>query len=330
MRILLAGNGLQNNGPSNVNKEIIKYKPGNLLYVKSSNRYLKYLEGIAKLICAQVLVVSGISRMGFFLTKVSRLLGKKVVFIMHGSAEYEAKMEGTLGAEKSIYWESRIINMADRVLPVSEKYSLWVKKQYPQYAEKVRYWHLGVNQHGICQNEKREAGSVAAAGGDRKLKNNLTVSNAIERLDGRAKLRVYGSVNGAPPCENKHTEWVGELPHEDFINELKNAGVFVVNSTIESFNMSVMEALSCGCSILVSDQVGAAGLLDLQETDIIYDTENEEEISKKIMFLINNPNNQRLCAAIDWEEISWQKAVRRLEGICTELVSQGKTLEKSE
>lgn len=319
MRILLAGVYQQDNGPSNVNKEIIRNKTDAFLYIRSSNRCLKFAEGLIKLLETQVLVVSGTSRIGRFLAKAGKALGKKVLFIMHGCASYEVELEGITIPESWLKWERELLEAADFLLPISRKYSLWVQRQYPQYAKKVRYWCLGVNRYSLYQSEKRDAATVAVAGGDRKIKNNIFVSNAIERLGGKVKLRVYGSASSAPLCENKHTEWMGELPHEDFITQLKSTGIFVVNSTIESFNISVMEALSCGCSILVSDQVGAAGLLELQETDIIYDTENEEEISRKILFLIDNPNNQRICAAVNWEEISWHRAVQRLEEICAEI-----------
>ena len=50
--------------------------------------------------------------------------------------------------------------------------------------------------------------------------------------------------------------WAGFLTGEAKWSALSNADVFVLPSYSENFGIAVVEALACGCPVVVSDQVG--------------------------------------------------------------------------
>ena len=60
-----------------------------------------------------------------------------------------------------------------------------------------------------------------------------------------------------------------------------------------------MEALICGCNLLISQNVGAKAIINgLEANDLINDVDNIKEISNKIMHNLFNSNNNRLINSI--------------------------------
>ena len=191
----------------------------------------------------------------------------------------------------------------------------WVEVQYPQYASKINFLNNGVEKPvftGLCF--EKVPGSVIAVGGDRNTKNNKSVSNAIGKLNGGATLEVYGCIHKekAPKC-NKYTKYMGLVSQDELYRRMARSELFVLNSIFEPFSLSVIDALNCRCSILLSNNVGINGLLDLEESDIIFNPYDENEIKEKVEYLLKNPNFSRIACALDYDALSYKKAVERLK-----------------
>lgn len=321
MQIAFVGDFRYNIGPCNVNREIIRHKSNHVLHVNYTRRFGKFPDALIKILVSKVVVISGISRLNHFSIRAAKIMGKKTAYIMHGCAEFEAKLNGVTLSDADMRREREIMQYADLLLPVSKRYSQWVKRQYPQYAEKTDYWRPGVAEiHMDAESVVRQKNTISAAGGDLPLKRNMTVSNAIERLNGSVYLTVYGHAgDDVKSAGNRYTQWVGTVDHDLFLRELKGKEIFVVNSVIESFNISLVEALSCGCSILVSDKVGAAEIMCLTDQDIIYNPDDENELVEKIQYLLKNPNNRRIWEKLDWKSLGYDAAVKRLEQLCEKM-----------
>lgn len=317
-RILLVGFYWENNGPNNVNKEIIRYMDDDFIYVKSKNRYIKFVEATVKVLKAQTVLVSGMSKVGFFTARIAKHLNKKIVFIMHGCVAYEKELNCLSGMENTIAREQCLIEMADRLLPVSAKFAEWVKMRYPEASYKVCPWPLGVNQSEVqTPISKKEKGLVIAAGGDRNQKNNSVLCDVMCSINGDARLEIYGDLQpGKEHLENAFISWMGIVPNDQFLERLRCAEVFVINSVLEPFSIAVFEALAAGCSVLVSQYVGAAELMKLEAEDIIFDPYDREEIKQKLIMLLRQSNNQRISEQIDWNQISYKNAIKRLKDLC--------------
>ena len=324
MFILFLGDSRENSGPTNVNRAVIQFKSKHLLTVNYSNRFGKYLDALCKITISRIVVLSGVSKFNSIFQKIAKLLGKKTVYVMHGCEEYEAIVDGRKVLGKEIHYERSLLQNADLLLPVSEKYSLWVRERYPQYAEKTGYWQIGIPGISVDPSPvERQGNCVSAAGGDWVLKKNNVICKAVEKLKGMARLTVFGKIqNPDSIVQQPYIEWAGNVEHTLFIESLKKQDLFVVNSAIESFCVSVMEALACGCSILVSNNVGASGLMQLEDQDMIFDTNDSDEIAEKIKYLLEHPNNQRIVDSIDWNCLRWSEAVGRLEDVCKALAKK--------
>ena len=332
MRILLVGEYRCNMGPANVNKKIIEHMPGEFSYIKfrwtgGLGKVLNLLELMIKLLISQVVIVSVTSRIGYIAGKMCAFFKKKLVFIMHGCAAYEAEINTISGSRKGEKIEHYLMEQAAVILPVSPKYGTWLRNRYAEYKDRIGVWSLGYDPVERVESGEKRRGVIMTAGGNTPQKNNNQVSDAVALLAGAARLEIYGKVNPAwVQKNNEYTCWMGSVPNDVFLKRLSEADIFIVNSTLESFSIALMESLHCGCNILVSSGVGALDLLEVEPTDIIEDVNDVGELQTKIQYLMNHPNHDRICAKLDWNEISNANAMKRLREICEETLCarQGK------
>ena len=79
----------------------------------------------------------------------------------------------------------------------------------------------------------------------------------------------------------------------------RKSNLYIQNSEFETFGLATMEALICGCNLLISQNVGAKAIINgLEANDLINDVDNIKEISNKIMHNLFNSNNNRLINSI--------------------------------
>ena len=310
-----------NTGPSNVNKGITANLTERFSYLHSRNTIMKMLEAVCKALFCRVVIVSSVSRCGAYIMYISKLFCKKAIYIMHGCTELEAVLNDFQVDKKVILYEKKIIKSADLILPVSHKFSLFIQEYYPQYKDKFKYLDNGVERAiAYDENIERVKGTVIAVGGDRKVKNNITVARAMRKVKTDSKLTVYGHLyhpNDLP--EDEKIEFKGLVSQDQLYKEMMASELYILNSTYEPFALSIFDALFCGCSILISRAAGALEVLEVMDCDVIDDPMNEEEIAEKISYLLQNPNNSRIVKSLDWEALSYQTEVKKLEKFCDDL-----------
>lgn len=323
MKILFWGNLKSDMGPDIVNKCLAKSLTDVFWMVNSGGKYQEFLDALCKLIISDVLVVSGLSGEGKMLIAVARAIGKKTVYIMHGCALRESEINEVRISAKSVNNERYVLENSSLILPVSKKFMYWVRNRYPQYAHKVNYLYNGIDKDILPKVGVTEKvpNSVIAAGGNRKQKANYVVAEAVEAMAGQAQLEIYGGLDRSIP-QNRyhHVKYMGRIPQDQFVERLSQSELFVLDSVFEPFSLAAVEALVCGCSVLLSEAAGVTDILELEETDIIHDPLNVEEVRRKIEYLLEHPNNERIMSKLNIDDWSYEKAVERLEMICRDLV----------
>ena len=115
------------------------------------------------------------------------------------------------------------------------------------------------------------------------------------------------------------------VPQKQLYEEMMKSELYVLNSVYEPFALSVFDALLCGCSILVTNVAGALELLNVTEHDVIYDPMDKDEIAEKIEYLLQHPNNERLMKKLDFDKISYEAEVKRLEQFCEMLCQKSRS-----
>ena len=244
---------------------------------------------------------------------------------MHGCASYEAKINRLKIDSQLLEFENSFLKNVDLILPVSEYYKEWVVKMFPEVKTHIHFLNSGIEERNLAAHIGKENDGVVrivVAGGDRIQKNNVEVAEAVEILSMSFKKKVELKIFGRKYLEENvfdkypHSMYIGMLPQADFYNELKMADVFILNSEVESFGLSAIDALYCGCDVLISKNSGIRSILSTNENDIISDVHDSEEIARKIERILKEGNNSRLLTSIDVEHYSWRNVAERLYEIC--------------
>jgi UDP-glucose:(heptosyl)LPS alpha-1,3-glucosyltransferase len=87
-------------------------------------------------------------------------------------------------------------------------------------------------------------------------------------------------------------------PVEDVRTVYAAADLLVAPSLEDSFNLPVLEAMSCGLPVIVSPRAGVSeGLTDAHDSVVLTDPENAEELSAAIQKLAQDPATRNVMAA---------------------------------
>ena len=197
-KIFLYGSYRHNAGPDNVNRYLLDNSKHNILHEKSSNKFIKRLERLLYFSYSDVIVFSGFGKHKYWL-KYAKLLGKKTIYLMHGCANYEDKINKLNLDTKLLDYEKVFLADVDLILPVSESYKEWVIQMFPATKNHIHFLNSGIELGDVLlTNEEKKLDSIqiTVAGGDRIQKNNLDVAKAVEILSGyftkKIELKVCG------------------------------------------------------------------------------------------------------------------------------------------
>ena len=331
MKAFLFGFHWINAGPSNVNRKLIwaadkqvseDTADNQLLYLKSNNKYVRLFEATKKIHDCDVIILSGLcSPRNFSLIKSSK---KPVVYLMHGDVRYENHVNHQNTSEKVLQTQDEILHIASRIVCVSENYKSWVSVRYPKYEEKITFVNNGLilnRRPRVCKVPY----SIAVAGGNRPIKANKYVCAAVSILQSQGipcKLYVFG--RHYPSCEDLPNidglEYMGQLDELDYYEKLDKISMFVMNSDVEPFGLTIADAINCNCSMLMSSNIGAASILSMQDIDIISNNHDPQEIARKVLAIEKCPNIDRLYSSIDLSSVSVESSYQRLMHICEEVI----------
>lgn len=327
MDVFFAGNHFGDSGPRIVNRNLIRCLKDEVSYISSESRIQRILEVIWKTLRCRVIIFSGVTSYDSLVIPLCRILGKRMVFIMHGLLLLENQANGYTNrrGEKN---EALLLKYAETILCVSETYMRFIKKQFPQYAHKTSFLTNGIDwqmpdripQNAVARDKKR----IVLIGGGRTTKRNLEVCKAVALLNERFQTGFYVEVYGEYSkndmsqkiSEAPYVSFLPLVPHDKMLEVFRSAFLFVQNSDFEPFSLGVIESLVCGCSVLISENVGAKDILNgLIPADIITDTADIEQIADKILVLSREGNSQRLLSSIDKEASSIQCSAKKLMSI---------------
>lgn len=344
-RIFFAGNPFGNGGPWEVNKTYVKHLHGKVSHLTMSSPLLQFPEILLKLLFCRVIIFSGVRNIDHLLLPLCRLFRKRILFIMHGCLAYE-DAQNHYHNPRGERNEALLLQHARQILCVSEPYRQWVSDHYPHYAAKTATLTNGINWRSLSLSKSRhfdkhfdklsdraprDPHRIILLGGGRVTKHNLEVCQAVARLNETRTEPYHIDIYG-PFFANDHsallqaqpyTTWHGAVSHDALLQALCESALFIQNSTFEPFSLGVVEALVCGCSVLLSVHVGARDILPaLTEADLITDPTDPQRLARQIEQVLQTGNNQRLLASIDREATSCEAAADRLYQLAVKLCNQ--------
>ncbi len=325
MDIFFAGNHFGVGGPWNVNKNIVKCLNKRASFNHFKFKPLRLIEIIYKTICSKVVIFSGISNIDHITVPIAKIFHKKIIYIMHGCLSWEYELNNNSTNQHGIDNEELMLESADKILCVSSPYKELISKRYPQYAQKLGVLTNGINWKDLNKKRNisiaRNSSSIVLMGGGRITKRNLQVCQAVEEINKEdntnLKVTVYGYYN-----ENDDSKAISQIacanfhhviPQVELFNILNSSSLFIQNSEFEPFSLGVIEALACGCNVLMSCNVGAREVIKgLTDNEVINDVMDISEIKLKIRQVIQTSNNERLWSSIDKVSTSNEASTERL------------------
>jgi glycosyltransferase involved in cell wall biosynthesis len=155
----------------------------------------------------------------------------------------------------------RIANRSKRIFTVSETISEQLQSLLQIPPSKIELLHNGIH-HDLLQvaretylPRKKQILTVSSINPRKNLRT-LIQAFSLANLDGYelivvgAKNAVFGKQSFNLP---KHVGFAGYVANEELANLYKEAALFVSLSYDEGFGIPVLEALYCGCPVLLSD-----------------------------------------------------------------------------
>lgn len=332
MKIFFAGNYFKLGGPWGVNKSLVKCLGNRTSHLTQRKGHLRFLETLYKIIPAKVVIFSCATQYDYITVPLCKFLKKKIIYIMHGCMALEYKINNNTTNNKGLKNEKILLDRSDLILCVSNTYKAIICENFPQYHAKLDVLMNGIDWNtleSISQEQLKNENQIILMGGGRQTKRNLYVCRAIQNINQKYhtnyKVTVYGyfldyddsQLIAQIPCVNFHEV----IPHQEILKQLKISRLFIQNSDLESFSLGVVEALCCGCDILISKNVGAKDIIqNIQSDDIINNPTDLEELENKILKVIKNGNNQRLLSSIDRVTTSTEYTANKLINFATKLL----------
>ncbi|WP_162515334.1 glycosyltransferase family 4 protein [Paenibacillus pinistramenti] len=345
MKIFFVGDFKNDTGPGIANKLLRKGlgSSRSYLYSEGHGRIGRVFEIIWKTLRSDCVCMCSASRSNALVIRAARLLHKPAYYVMHGYQTFEQKRNNPQISGQKLqqihHSEAFIFKHVNKVFCVSKKFMEYMKQAEPEYADKFDYHYNGVDleqiEQGISASQSAEPArdqndqhknhrdknprQIVSIGGGMPQKNNLTVCRSIDQLNREKSMALSYIVIGLPYtdkeeiCSYEFVRYYDHLPHERVLEILAESGLYIQNSSFETFGLAVVEALLADCSLLLSEQIGMTDLLGtLQEGDRIANTDDPAEIAEKIERLIKEGNAGRLKAGLETKEIGYRQAASGL------------------
>lgn len=304
MKVLYLGDFIKENGPSMVDINLTN-KLGDQVLKVQINKNLK--KALSEILSCDIINVSGVSVKGALYALIAKLCGKKVTYIMHGGLEIEKRYREV--PKDRIICEKITIACAKKIICVSEKFEEIIKNTYN--LKKTTYINNGVElKFKDKLNNNIDENLILTVGGGRKEKGILNICKAISCLnDKKVKLIVVGE--DGPDTESIKTydfvEYKGFVDNKELIKLMEQSNIFIQNSLYEPFGIAPLEAISSGCKVILSENIGAP-IKQINEFVVKHD--DIESISKSIDNLLKNRNIQNIDQSFI-DNLTWENSAKR-------------------
>jgi len=330
MNVFFLGDFKSNTGPAIANKLMKKGLSDldNIKFSDANNLVMRVLEVILNTIMFDNICICSFSKINYIAINLAKLLNKNIYYIMHGYVSYENSINNidkSKENDKLIKLEKYILKNSKKVFCVSKKFMEFIIEKEPEYSHKFDFIYNGIDIEEIEKNArfykgKKDKNQIISIGGGMKRKNNLTVCKVIEILNSKYNMNLKYIVIGLPYtdkneiCKFNFVEYYDYLPHDKVLRILGQSNLYIQNSSFETFGLAIVEALFSGCNLLISNNVGVIDLFkDLNEMDIIYDTNSVEEIARKIENVLINNNSSRLKERLEISKINYRESAKLLK-----------------
>lgn len=296
--------------PSMVAREYYKYLKPYCYTCKQKSKVLRFIHFLFNLRKIDTVFILGRSKFNYYVAKLSKKFGKRIAFLMHSYRKIEDMYDYDIHQLRQC--EIEILKLTDKIICVSKYLAETVKKDLPEYKNKIYWVNNGITKYE-CENKvKNSKYVIMSTGGGLRIKNNLAICEAIKKINNKnIKFVVIGElgVDGEKIKKYSFVEFYEYLPHDIVLEKMKESDLYIQNSFYESFGLAICEAICMKCNILISKNIGMIDVLEKYDKNIIIKNNQDiEEIKDKIVWTINN---DPMKCKLDYNN-TWKKSSEEL------------------
>ena len=171
--------------------------------------------------------------------------------------------------------------------------------------------------------ENRKPHTVAMTYSDQEIKGSKYGLEALKIAKKRVpqlEVELFGV--GSEPADLP--EWIIFHRDPNNLREIYNRNAILIsNSFTEGFPLTPAEAMFCGCALICTDIDGHKEFAIDNDTAILVEVRNVEQMADKIVELVNN-NNKRITLAIRGnnyiKRFTWDNSVAKMERVIQSLL----------
>lgn len=330
MKLFLCGAFAGNIGPGIANQNLkdglgkVQSPEDDFFFSKSLSKVGRVSE-IIHIIGCKAVVICSVSAFNKYIIVCAKLLHIKIIYIVHGLLTIEKSYyDKQIGQEKK--YEEFVFRNSDKIVAVSSKLADLIIDRFPYYSEKVEICYNCIPD--IVLKKRRDikrtldANRIISIGGTRRQKCMIPICEAVEKINKETSEKLELIIIGKGEDQIKEVKrfscvkYIENLPHDNILSLLSNSRIYIQNSEFESFGMAIVEALSQGCDLLMSSNIGSTDLFsELRDKDIIINNKSVDEIASKIMTLLEEGNWEYLNSHFSWEMVKPETAAKRIISI---------------
>lgn len=137
-----------------------------------------------------------------------------------------------------------------------------------------------------------------------------------------AELTLLGDGDCRADLENlaknlnlKNVRFLGRVENKNIYNYLSKADIFLSSSIVDNQPMSILEAYNAGLLVISSKVGGVPYMLEDNETGLLFESNNYEELAEKMIFAAENQELSKkmiLNASKELEKYSWNNVKQEL------------------
>lgn len=230
-----------------------------------------------------------------FANKLTKIINKPLICGVHTS-----DIEVLTNPIYKPYFKGQIQDAYKRATKVACRSFVLQRKfinLFPEFAKKTFVASSGIDVQIEKRGEQKEKGlpiKVITCANLIKRKNIDKLIFALRNLEG-FELTIIGDGKelkylkkiGNDSCNN--IRFLGRLPHEKVLQEMKNSDVFILPSVNETFGMVYLEAMASGCITVGTKNDGIDGIIKNSENGFL--CEPTPESLKETLLKIKNLEN---------------------------------------
>jgi len=243
----------------------------------------------------------------------------KMYYTMNGIIRHENKYynkESVFTVLKNIVVENVLIYFSEKVFYLSEFSKSILRIYYnPDNSKLIKAINgldaCFINQDSSALSEK-ELNSVVFIGNiDQKEKGFDFLLQTLLMCERKIKLYIIDSsdkVSRFPGFPNIEINFVDKMLPEQMVNFLKNKSIIAAPGEYDTFNISVLEAASCGLYPVLTNQTGVSEIIGDYFPASVFDCKDKVLLMKALERILGEPS--KYCVYKELDRLSWNNAVK--------------------